>query len=185
MWLLASIFWEMLQIASNTEWGASVWWNLIISLIISTYLCLLVPRWANRCPRCRPAASSCSSSSSWRDRPEASAGTAPLIFWCLVERAGDGLTVQGQYGGKVKLNLLDTLNQNKSKDEQKETPHSEKGLTEYLTDLRHRLEDHAGEADGHFDGFHVGELQQQGFVLGCVAQFSVSLCETLRGKFTH
>lgn len=102
-----------------------------------------------------------------------------------MERAGDGLTVQGQYGGKVKLNLLDTLNQNKSKDEQKETPHSEKGLTEYLTDLRHCLEDHAGEADGHFDGFHVGELQQQGFVLGCVAQFSVSLCETLRGKFTH
>ena len=49
-------------------------------------------------------------------------------------------------------------------------------LTEYLTDLCHRLEDDAGEADSHFDGFHIGELYQQGFVLGCVAQVSVRLC---------
>lgn len=42
-------------------------------------------------------------------------------------------------------------------------------LTECLTDLRHCLEDHTGEADSHFDGFHIGELQQQRFVLGCVA----------------
>lgn len=62
----------------------------------------------------------------------------------------------------------------------KGTPRSgeEKGrreLTEHLTDLRHRLEDHAGEADGHLDGFHVGELQQQRFVLGGVPQVSVRL----------
>lgn len=82
------------------------------------------------------------------------------------------------------VEFLDTLDQNKSREGEKGTPHSEKGLTEYSTDLRHRLEDHAGEADGHFDGFHVGELQQQGFVLGRVAQLGVGLRETLRGKFT-
>lgn len=50
-----------------------------------------------------------------------------------------------------------------------------KKRTQYSTDLRYRLEDHAGEADGDLDGFHVGELQQQGFVLGCVAQMGISL----------
>lgn len=49
-------------------------------------------------------------------------------------------------------------------------------LTEYLTDLCHRFEDNTGEADSHSDGFHIGELQQQGFVLGCVAQVSICLC---------
>lgn len=49
-------------------------------------------------------------------------------------------------------------------------------LTEYSTDLCHGLEDHAGEADSHFDGFHIGKQQQQGFVLGCVAQESIRLC---------
>ena len=51
-------------------------------------------------------------------------------------------------------------------------------LTEYLTDLCHCFEDDTGEADSHFDGFHIVELQQQGFVLGCVAQVSVRLCRT-------
>lgn len=49
--------------------------------------------------------------------------------------------------------------------------------TQCSTDLRNRLEDHTGEADGQFNGFHIGELQQQGLVLGCVAQVSIGLCE--------
>ena len=48
-------------------------------------------------------------------------------------------------------------------------------LTEHSTDLSHCLEDHAGEADSHYDGLHVGKQQQQGFVLGCVAQESIRL----------
>lgn len=49
--------------------------------------------------------------------------------------------------------------------------------TQHPTDLGNRLEDHTGKADGQFNGFHIGELQQQGLVLGCVAQVSISLCE--------
>lgn len=52
-------------------------------------------------------------------------------------------------------------------------------LTERSTDVCHRLEDHVGEADRHLDGFHVGELQQQGFVLRCVVQVSISLCDQI------
>lgn len=116
MWLLASVFWGLLQVVSKTEWGASVLWNFIVSLIVSPYLCLLVPRWVNRCPRCRPAPSSCSSSSSWRDRPEASAGTVPLIFWCLVERAGDGVEGSGKLWKDVRVEFLDTLRTKAGKD---------------------------------------------------------------------
>lgn len=47
--------------------------------------------------------------------------------------------------------------------------------TQYSTDLRHRFEDHAGEADGYLDGLHVGQLQQQRLVLRSVAQMGVSL----------
>lgn len=56
--------------------------------------------------------------------------------------------------------------------------------TQCSTDLRNRLEDHTGEADGQFDGFHIGELQQQGFVLGSIAQGSISLCEKIMMIFT-
>lgn len=50
-----------------------------------------------------------------------------------------------------------------------------KKLTEYPADLCYCLEDHTGKTDGHFDGFHIGKLQQQKFVLGCVQQVSIRL----------
>lgn len=54
-------------------------------------------------------------------------------------------------------------------------------LTEYSTDVCHCLEDHTGETGGHFDIFHIGKLQQQRFVLGCVEQISISLCVNKSG----
>lgn len=74
----------------------------------------------------------------------------------------------------------DTVNyNNRSKDKGTREKH-----TQCATDLRNRLEDHTGEADGQFDGFHIGELQQQGFVLGSIAQGSISLCEKIMRIFT-
>lgn len=54
-------------------------------------------------------------------------------------------------------------------------------LTEYSTNVCHCLEDHTGETDRNFDSFHIGKLQQQRFVLGCVEQISISLCKNKSG----
>lgn len=117
------------------------------------YLHLLGLEWVNQCPRDLLGLNSFPSSS-FSSLQETSVGTVPLISWCLRE---------SKSAKKVEKRFITQL------------VVQEKGLTEYLTYLCHCPEDHIGEAHSHSDSFHVGELQQQRFVLGRVAQFSISL----------